>query len=123
MEFNEKKYKNCINNLNSLKANFVFIYIIIFSTIGLLIGYTIQYFTNFDWKITVLGACISAIIGLIIGLFSTWEIEMKIQEANWRIDTLNELKKQSSIANKNVPFAKTVVSIENNSQTPNSKIS
>ena len=72
-----------------------------------------------EWYIVAIAAVIGAILGLMIGLFSTWRIEMKIQESYWKIDVLQELQKQTSIANKNTPVAKTVVAIENKSNPTN----
>lgn len=113
MYFNETKYKNCINNLIATKVCIVISYLIILGLIGAGIGFYIMRKMNEDYYIIAIGAGIGAIIGLMLSLLSTWRVEMKIQEAYWRIDTLKELQKQTSIANKNTPIAKTVVAIEN----------
>ena len=115
MYFNETKYKKCIGHLIAIKTCIVISYIIIFACIGAGIGYPIMEYLDEDWYVMAIGAGIGAILGLIIGLFSTWRIEMKIQESYWKIDVINELQKQTSIANKNTPVAKTVVAIENKS--------
>lgn len=113
--FNESKYKKCISNLLAIKTSIVISYFVIFAFIGSTIGWAIMY--NFtDTVITVvIAGIVGAILGLIIGLTSTWRIDMKIQEAYWKIDILNELKQQN--VSKSSPVAKTVVAIENK-QTP-----
>lgn len=114
MNFNKNKYKKCIDYLISLKTCAVIGYIILFAVAGAIIGFPIsQEFFNEELYVVGIAAGIGAVLGLFIGLFSTYGIEMKIQEANWRIDVLDELKTQSSIATKNTPVAKTVVAIEN----------
>ena len=115
MYFNESKYKGCINHLIAIKAFIVISYLIIFALLGGSIGYPIMKYTNDEYYIIIISSIVGGVLGLLIGLFSTWRIEMKIQEAYWHIDVLNELKKQTSIANKNTPVAKTVVAIENKS--------
>ena len=113
MYFNEVKYKKCINHLIAIKACIVISYLIIFAFIGGAVGYPIMEVMDEDWYVIGIAAVVGAVIGLIIGLFSTWKIEMRIQESYWRIDVIKELQKQTSIANKNTPVAKTVVAIEN----------
>ena len=115
MYFNEIKYKKCIGHLIAIKTCIVISYIIIFACIGAGIGFPIMEYLDEEWHVIAIGAGIGAVIGLIIGLFSTWRVEMKIQESYWRIDVLTELQKQTAIANKNTPVAKTVVAIENKS--------
>ena len=78
-----------------------------------------EYILEEDWYVVAIAAAIGAILGLMIGLFSTWKVEMKIQESYWKIDMLHELQKQTSIATKNIPVAKTVVAIENKSNPTN----
>ena len=118
MYFNENKYKRCISHLVNIKTYTVLGYIVLFMIIGLAIGVpiVIEFFKDKPFLL-VIPAGIGAFLGLFIGLASTWRVEMKIQEAYWRIDTLKELKNQTDMANKNTPIAKTVVAIENN-QTP-----
>lgn len=122
MNFNETKYRKCINHLVSLKASIIIGYIIIFALFGTGISFPImnEFFYD-EFYILGIGAGIGAIIGLLIGLSATWKIEMKIQESFWRIDILKELQNQTSIANKNIPVAKTVVAIENKSSQPEEK--
>ena len=115
MNFNESKYKKCINHLIRIKILIVISYLIIFGCIGIGIGIPITKQLNQEWYIIAICAGVSAIIGLILGLYSTWGIEMKIQEAYWKIDMLDELKKQTTLGNKSTPIAKTVVAIENKS--------
>lgn len=115
MYFNEVKYKKCIGHLIAIKTCIVISYIIIFAFIGAGIGFPIMEYMSEDWYVMAIAAVVGAILGLIIGLFSTWRIEMRIQESYWRIDVIKELQKQTSIANKNTPVAKTVVAIENKS--------
>jgi uncharacterized membrane protein required for colicin V production len=110
--FNENKYKKCINHLIGIKTSIVIFSLVIFAILGGFVGFALmQEFTN-EVMTVVISAIVGAIVGIILGLFSTWRVEMKIQEAYWRIDTLNELKKQNS--QKNAPIAKAVVSIKNN---------
>ena len=119
MYFNENKYRRCISHLINLKTYIVLGYIILLTIIGIAIGIPIvlEFFANKKFLIAVF-AGIGSFLGLIIGLSSTWTVEMKIQEAYWKIDTLNELKNQTAIANKNTPVAKTVVAIENKQNPP-----
>lgn len=123
MYFNEVKYKKCIGHLIAIKTCIVISYIIIFACIGAGIGYPIMEYLDEGWYVIAIGAGIGALIGLIFGLFSTWRVEMHIQESYWKIDVLNELLKQTSIANKNTPVAKTVVAIENKSNPTNTAAS
>jgi hypothetical protein len=109
--FNENKYKKCVNHLIAIKASIVIGYLAIFALIGAGIGIPIMKQLTNQWYTIVIASTIGGVLGLIIGLFSTWQIEMKIQEAYWRIDLLNELKKQNSSKS---AIAKTVVAIENN---------
>ena len=120
MYFNENKYKKCIGHLIAIKTTIVICYLLIFTLIGGAIGYPIMVEIHEEWYVIVIAAVIGSIIGLIIGICSTWRVEMKIQEAYWNIDVINELQKQTSIANKNTPVAKTVVAIENK-QAPEKK--
>ncbi len=114
MNFNESKYKRCISHLVNLKTYTVLGYITLFMAIGIAIGVPLvmEFFKDKPFLLVV-PAGIGAFLGLIIGLNSTWRVEMKIQEAYWKIDVLKELKNQTSSANKNNPIAKTVVAIEN----------
>lgn len=109
--FNEKKYLKCIKNLIGIKASIVIVYIVIFAIIGALIGIPIMNEFTYEETTIIISAVIGVCFGLIIGLSSTWHIEMKIQESYWRIDVINELKKQNLV--KSTPVAKTVVAIEN----------
>jgi len=110
--FSEEKYKRDIGHLISMKTNIVISYIFVFAVIGIGAGIPLMTYITNNY-ITIVATCgVGALIGLIIGLNSTWRTDLKIQEAYWRIDVLNEIKKQNSI--KNTPFAKTVVAIENN---------
>ncbi|MCI8310351.1 MAG: hypothetical protein HFJ45_09420 [Clostridia bacterium] len=109
--FNEKKYLKCIKNLIGIKASIVIVYIVIFAIIGALIGIPIMNEFTYEETTIIISAVIGGCFGLIIGLSSTWHIEMKIQESYWRIDVINELKKQNLV--KSTPVAKTVVAIEN----------
>ena len=109
--FNEKKYQNCIGHLIGIKASIVIGCLILFAVCGAIIGIPIMNELTHETITIAISAAIGAIIGLIVGFSSTWRVEMKIQESYWRIDILNELKKQSSV--KNTPVAKTVVAIEN----------
>lgn len=86
--FNEGKYKKCINHLISAKVTIIVLYTIVFLAIGGTAGYAI----DIDTSGMIVGAIVGGIIGIIIGISSTWRIEMRIQEAYWRIDSLNELK-------------------------------
>lgn len=114
--FNENKYKKCIGNLLAIKTSIIISYFVIFAFIGSAIGWVIMYnFLKEAIYVVVIGGIVGAILGLIIGLTSTWRIDMKIQESYWKIDMLNELKKQND--SKGAPVAKTVVAIENK-QTP-----
>lgn len=113
--FNESKYKKCINHLVEIKISIVLTYLIVFALIGVGVGIPIMLNLTDEFITIVIAGVIGAIVGLIIGLASTWRVEMKIQEAYWRIDMINEIKKQNST--KNTPVAKTVVAIENK-QTP-----
>jgi hypothetical protein len=109
--FNENKYKKCINQLIGVKIAIVICYMLVFAVAGGIIGYeVVQEFIN-DKVIIIVSIAIGILVGFILGLCSTWRVEMKIQEAYWRIDTLNELKKQNS--SKTNSIAKTVVAIEN----------
>ena len=119
MNFNEKKYKNCINHLIDIKTFIIISYVIIFTCIGIGIGLPLMQKFGNKWYIISLSTGISFIFGLLLGLSSVWRVEMKIQEAYWKIDVMNELKKQSDLYNKKSPIAKTVVAIEN-TQTPSS---
>ena len=121
MYFNESKYKKCIGHLVAIKTCIVISYIIIFACIGAGVGYPIMEYLAEDWYVVGIGAGIGAIFGLLIGLFYTWRIEMKIQESYWRIDVLKELTKQTDISTKNTPVAKTVVAIENKSNQSEQK--
>ena len=122
MTFNENKYLKCIKHLVAIKALIVLSYIIILACIGAGIGYPIMQYVYDEWYIIAISVGIGAILGLIIGLLSTWRIEMKIQEAYWKIAVLHELRKQTSNSNKNTPVAKTVVAIENK-QSPTDTVS
>ncbi len=119
MYFNENKYKKCISHLVTLKTCIVLGYMVLFSAICAGIGLIIMQ-EFFEDQLYVIGIStgIGALLGLIVGLSSTWSVEMKIQEAYWRMDILNEIKTQTSIANKNTPIAKTVVAIENKQNPP-----
>ena len=109
--FYEKKYQNCISHLVGLKVSIVIGCIILFSAFGLIIGIPIMQEIT-DEEITLaISAGIGAVIGIIVGVSSTWRVEKEIQESYWRVEILNELKKQNSV--KNNPVAKTVVAIEN----------
>ena len=110
--FNESKYKKCINHLIAIKVSVIIFYILAFALIGAGIGIIIMNEIAKTWTPVIIGASTGALIGLILGVFSTWRIEMKIQESYWRIDVLNEIKRNSEIKNNN-PIAKTVVAIEN----------
>ena len=114
MYFNENKYKKCIKHLETLKTCILLSYFIIFACIGAGIGIMImnKFFEGKLYVITI-SAIFGAIIGLILASSETWDIEMKIQDANWKVDVLKELKQQTTLYNKN-PIAKTIVSIENN---------
>ena len=114
MSFNENKYKKYISHLVTLKTCIVLSYFIIFACIGADIGFIIMNkFLNGKLYVITLSAIVGAIIGLILSSFDVWETEKKIQDANWKIDVLKELKNQTNLANKNT-IAKTIVSIENN---------
>ena len=89
--------------------------ILYFHLLELEYGYSFFQYIRSEWYIIVIPSIIGAFIGLIFGLCSTWGIEMKIQEAYWRLDVMKELKKQTETANKITPIAKTVVAIENRS--------
>ena len=118
MYFNEKKYKNCISKLIDIKIFIIIAYLIIFISIGVMASYKIMEHTNHNWIVTAIGVGTGAIVGLLLGCYSTWEIEMKIQEAYWKIDVITELKKQTNNSNKQNPIAKTVVAIENKQVPP-----
>lgn len=113
MYFNEEKYKKCIHHLIAIKICIIISFIIIFMCAGAGAGYPIMKSMNGDWRPITVAIAIGFVIGFIMGLFSTWEIEMKIQEAYWNIDVIRELKKRNELASKNAPIAKTVVAIEN----------
>ena len=95
--FNEKKYKGCIGHLISQKAVIVIIYLLIFAIIGFVAGYAITLSADGEITTALVGLAIGAVVGFFIGIFSTWKIEMKIQEAYWRIDMLNEFKMNNSL--------------------------
>ena len=105
MNFNESKYKRCISHLVNLKTYTVLGYITLFMAIGIAIGVPLvmEFFKDKPFLLVV-PAGIGAFLGLIIGLNSTWRVEMKIQEAYWKIDVLKELKNKTSSANKNNPI-------------------
>lgn len=117
MYFNESKYKQCINHLLAIKICIVLSYIIIFAILGAIVA---AYFptTEYNNYVIIIGICIGTLLGLFLSIFFTWGIDMRIQEAYWKIDVLNELKNQSLLFQKNTPVAKAIVSIENK-QHPN----
>lgn len=111
--FNEAKFKKCINHLIEIKVCIVLFFCAVFAVVGIGVGYFLETNVMDNILVIVISGVIGGIIGILIGAFETWRVEMKIQEANWKIDVLNELKKQSQA--KNTPIAKTVVAIENKS--------
>lgn len=128
MYFNEKKFKNCIDYLICFKYFIIVCCILLLACTGIVIAtYTmnnteILNYIKEKWLVYTLFSATGAICGLLISFFLTWIIEMKIQESNWKMDILNELKTQSSIASKNTPISKTIVSIKNNSTPGNTEI-
>ncbi len=123
MYFNEAKYKRCISHLIAIKVFIVLCCIALFAFIGAEITALIEdveTFLDVETKTLAIGSVIGAIFGLVIGISATWSIEMKIQEAYWRIDTLN-FQKENNLAYKNTPVAKTVVAIENKQSQPEEK--
>ena len=118
--FNERRYKRCILHLVTAKITIVLVLIIIFFFLGASAGIGAMYVFKApknELLFAGIGAGIGAFIGLILGINSTWKIEMQIQEAYWRIEMLDEIKKQS-LSNRNAPIAKTVVAIENKLSDP-----
>jgi hypothetical protein len=114
--FNENKYKKCINHLIGIKTSIVIVYMMILAVIGGIVGFALMEEITKAPITIIIAVLVGLVIGLIIGLCSIWRVEMKIQEAYWRIDILKELKKQNS--SKGAPIAKAIVSIENK-QVPN----
>lgn len=121
MSFNEKKYRRCISRLADLKVYVILVCMILLGAVGAGIAYKFRDKMPQEWQVYSTGAGIGVLIGLLIGLLSIWRIEMKIQESYWRIDVLNELRNQTTVAtsNKNTPYAKTVVAIENKQSPTN----
>ena len=110
--FNETKYRNCIKQLKGIKVIIVILSILIFFFLGIGVGFAAKKYLYNENYIILVGAGLGIFLGLIIGLDSTWKVEMEIQEAYLKIDLINEVKKQTN-SMKNAPIAKTVVAIEN----------
>lgn len=115
--FNENKYKKCIKHLIDIKTTIIIAYTAIFTLIGVGIGVPIMMYKINAVAVVIFTTAIGALMGLCLGLSVTWKIEMRIQEAYWKIDMLNESKKCSEQKNDN-PVSKTIISIENK-QIPN----
>lgn len=110
--FNDEKYKKCINHLIERKYLILLSYIIIFSCIGLGIGFPIMLELVHNYTPVIVGVICGFFSGLYLGLNSIWKVELKIQELYWKSEMLEEIKKYNS--NKSLPMAKTVVLVENN---------
>ena len=122
MLFNENKYKKGINYLIEQKTSIILGYSILFVCFGAGIGMFLTHkFFNDNLYVIIATTGVGLIIGLLIGCYYAWEIEMKIQEAYWRLDVMQEIKTQTALANKNTPIAKTVVAIENKSNSAEDK--
>lgn len=93
--FNKEKYQKCIGHLVSQKFTIIFVYLLIFAAIGAVVGSIFMFGLNRNETVLFIGIGIGLVIGLIIGISSVWKIDMKIQEAYWRIDLLSEIKKQN----------------------------
>ena len=93
--FNKEKYQKCIGHLVSQKFTIIFVYLLIFAAIGIVIGSIFMFGLNRNETALYIGIGAGLIIGLIVGISSVWKIDMKIQEAYWRIDLLSEIKKQN----------------------------
>ena len=93
--FNKEKYQKCIGHLVSQKFTVIFVYLLIFAAIGVVVGSIFMFGLNRNETALYIGIGVGLFIGLIIGISSVWKIDMKIQEAYWRIDILSELKKQN----------------------------
>ena len=93
--FNKAKYEKCIGHLVSQKFSVIFTYLIVFAAIGAGIGCAIMFGADTDEFSLIIGLIVGAVIGIITGISATWRIEMKIQEAYWRIDMLQELQNKN----------------------------
>ena len=93
--FNKEKYQKCIGHLVSQKFTVIFVYLLIFAAIGVVVGSIFMFGLNRNETVLYIGIGVGLFIGLIVGISSVWKIDMKIQEAYWRIDILSELKKQN----------------------------
>lgn len=94
--FNKEKYQNCIGHLVSQKITIIFIYLLVFAAIGVAIGSVFMFLLDRTEMTLFVCLAVGLVIGIVLGVLSVWKIDMKIQEAYWRIDVLSELKKQNS---------------------------
>lgn len=98
--FSKEKYQKCIGHLVSQKFTIVFVYALVFAAIGIGIGSAIMFGADTSEVSLFAGLIIGLIIGIMAGISATWKIEMKIQEAYWRIEMLAELKNNNSKSTK-----------------------
>lgn len=94
--FNREKYEKCIGHLVSQKFTVIFTYALIFAAIGAGIGCAIMFGADTSEASLFAGLIIGLVIGIMAGISATWKIEMRIQEAYWRIEMLAELKSSNS---------------------------